>query len=1280
MNMSYTLPQVEVFQVVSQIPTAVTTNLNPYVYGANYLLRRYAQAAEKPLTAFGAYSPSAGNSGAYPNVVANSKVDRAYVKVYADNAWLQYQAVPESSANPLVLTSNGIANKLRAAPRIVGGGQDSLVTMATAGYHNGLLTMPVAYHFYPTSSFSLGAAAGAFTYKNTDGITGSMAIPANATVSGVKVQGPDGLVMDFSSAHAVKSPRVIKFAKTFPAATKYFTIAPLASQLQDMVDRDLDSTGHAGMVTIAVDDSAVSDSITYDGTSLVISFQASDSLAVLRAAIMASTDIEAILADFAISDIVGAGTDTGISAEDQDSNAISTATAIVPDCYRVYVYANSWVFKTANGVSRSASLLKDVMVGDKIQWTVTPASTGIQISGYSTITGLEADYTMPNIGTPAAAAGNSATQAGTDLSSGAANLVAGSDNQNTDLDMTTSKTFAMSASLHYPLLSLMSDILTDDYVITVTKAGLSGVAQVSIANASGTYSRTAVPVEAAAGAGQVYVGNNMYVNFITGGDANFYIGDSWTVKAVKAPFTAVANEVASGIYVGSADTTYQVQVTRGGVFSPVATVIPGITSTSSVLLHSDITGWTGGDVDDEYILTCTSAGNLNAAVFALASQRGDNASGLSFIGYGSGNKIIAGASGLGLYFTTSGTPSFAVGDYFVVVVKAARPKVRITDSAGVDQQTSVVVTAGGIISVGLNGVLLSFPPNFNTLGGLASTGGLVLGDIFTIAARASDPGAIKTLVLADDLPASIAAGLMSDGEANYAPDLFSAALMLVGASKAIPAQDGAVPGAYNWTAGTSTMTVNPNVMLQDASWVDGLGNQPYLPLVTGSLYVEYRSLLQDYADAIYSITDIGQVVPELGPVDPDNPLAMAVNTTLENIGRGTCYFSAIATDDVAGDTAALSRGGLVNYLYTLNPAGVTDPARHAVLEAHIDSMSTEIKKRWRIGLIGRELPTIAPVLTAATNPAGTDWKATVGVDSRTGLVTKVTMTQAANLLTVLKVGDQVQLQFATDAWGNITYSTNSVAELGSNTVFYLASPLASAELVASKIVVNHPLDVQEQADAVKAIATGYDNKRMYVCFPGNLGLSSGTYVNAAYGAAAVTGLVGSVAPQQGLTNIELNGIGDVPYSYGLFSYDQLNEIAGGGTLIIMQDTQGGTVYVRHQISTAYIDGNLNTQEMSMVKNLDSISYYFATLLAPFIGKYNVTPELISVIQTQIQDGLNFLGSLTGVGLLGPQVILSNGNTKIQSVAQHPTLKDHMLAVVNIELPAPLNVIQLSIVV
>jgi hypothetical protein len=94
--------------------------------------------------------------------------------------------------------------------------------------------------------------------------------------------------------------------------------------------------------------------------------------------------------------------------------------------------------------------------------------------------------------------------------------------------------------------------------------------------------------------------------------------------------------------------------------------------------------------------------------------------------------------------------------------------------------------------------------------------------------------------------------------------------------------------------------------------------------------------------------------------------------------------------------------------------------------------------------------------------------------------------------------------------------------------------------------------------------------------------------------------------------------------------------------------------------------------------VDSISYYFAARLAPFIGRYNITPDLLVVLRTQINDGLLYLGSFTGIGLLGPQVILDN--TQLVTLQQHPTLKDTVLAVVNLQVPYPLNVIELHLVV
>jgi hypothetical protein len=130
----------------------------------------------------------------------------------------------------------------------------------------------------------------------------------------------------------------------------------------------------------------------------------------------------------------------------------------------------------------------------------------------------------------------------------------------------------------------------------------------------------------------------------------------------------------------------------------------------------------------------------------------------------------------------------------------------------------------------------------------------------------------------------------------------------------------------------------------------------------------------------------------------------------------------------------------------------------------------------------------------------------------------------------------------------------------------------------------------------------------------------------------------------------------------------------------MQDMAGGEVYVRHQISSATADGNLLTTELNVTKNLDAISYYFAGVLQPFIGRYNITPELLTVLRTQVKNGLNYMSSeQTGAGLLGPMII-GGDNTAIRSLEQHPTLQDHVVIICDLQLPLPMNVIQLRLVV
>lgn len=216
---------------------------------------------------------------------------------------------------------------------------------------------------------------------------------------------------------------------------------------------------------------------------------------------------------------------------------------------------------------------------------------------------------------------------------------------------------------------------------------------------------------------------------------------------------------------------------------------------------------------------------------------------------------------------------------------------------------------------------------------------------------------------------------------------------------------------------------------------------------------------------------------------------------------------------------------------------------------------------------------------------------------------------------------------------------------------------------------------EDAADWAKSIATESKrlaNHRVYNVFPGTLVDIDGNTVDGMYAAAAVCGLACSVLPQQPITNVELEGFYDVPDAYSTFSRAELNTIAAGGTLIVMQDRPGSVVYIRHQISTAYSKGEgVAKAELSMVRNLDSISYYFANRFAPYIGRYNVTDDLLTEIKCVIKDGLAFLQTATeGNRLIGPQV-LADG-TELRNIYIVGGEKDHVAAEVALNLPAPFN--------
>ena len=1405
---TYIQPQVTVSQVFKQLPNNVVANQNALVFGPNYQLFRYAQSTEKALIGLGAYNPSVVTTYGYPSQPAGSTVDLNYVKLVMDNVLAQYASIVSGATAPLVVVSNTELNKLRAMPAIesveLQTVPDTGVTALTGGYFNGGPNLPDALYFWPTG----GAKGGIFSVLPTDaavldyragvsGNTGVVDVPANALTSGVKVEGPFGMIFDFNTAtrkggsvaftgkpsdtntitiggttftfkntpagahdvkigstaqacyqnlrYAVESaglasvsavviipggttaagtmyvtgtsaltmtlgtlsnatltavgvfnsfrqPVTLTFADD--AATGYFTLAVSKTLLPSAIDFGVDA-GTPVKVEYSYTSAGITVAWNPTTAKLSIGFQQGVStLGDIRAALLADSDVAAL---FTVSELSGATTAQADKVFDETGVfyfADSVAITMVPDGLRVKVLPNEVTFATGNGFSTSAAYFKSrgVRVGDRLGYSVLGTDAVVH-TGMTKVAGYEADVLAPVIGAPATGASNAATQAGTDLSLTTSLLItAGSDNQRNFAGYVQ----ALDADVQFFPGSYSAGVLADDYTVTITQSGLAGAALATVTSASGLQTWTDVPIVAAVGPaiGQIYLGQNMYMVFTQNGagDAIFQLGDTFSfAKNVQAPFVAVTSDkvVVSGEYAGPSNTTYRLEVTRGGVFERVVNVIPGLdlAATAALTIVVDWTAWLPGDADDEYILTCTKAGTITTAQFKLVSQRGDNVASLKFSGSGDAYTRTLGAQGLYCYMTATG--SFVVGDSFVVLVNGCRPQVRVTDSAGIDQSKVVTVADGSVFDVGLYGVVAEFASDLDTLAGLAPDGGLTLGDVFYIPATAAAEGPIKTLVLADDLPAEVVTGLTVTNSGstpvvvpNYAPTAFSTTYLLLQASTEITSEQIQNPPNYNWQAALTGVTLNSGIQVQDGSWVNTDGSLPWMNVNSGTMYLQYRALLSAYTDAIYSLTDINDVVTELGTISPDNPLAQGVYNALLNSGSQPVYFMATPSDDLAGYAAVLNQAAKTSNVYALAPLNRSSAVQDAIV-AHVMSLSTETAKHWRVCGLGLSMtPAVAVVSAATYTTPGTDWTATITQNPLAigTAYTLVTFTNGTpNLLATVKVGDTVKAAFATDAWGNQTNQTYTVASVKSNTQLLLVSGPAAPVAVAAKTEVWHTYSTGEQATIVAAAAGHYDNRRVISIFPW-VAYSAGVAQTSEFIAAAVAGLISSTPPQQGLTTIELNGFDDIPLTYSTFSTDQLNTMAAGGAFIVMQDSVGGAVYIRHQITSASPDGNLLTAELSITRDLDAISYYFANTLAPYVGRYNITDELLTVISTQIQNGLNYLGSAqVAAGLLGPMVILGS-NTKINSVVQHPTLLDHILASVDLELPIPANVIQLQLVV
>jgi hypothetical protein len=242
----------------------------------------------------------------------------------------------------------------------------------------------------------------------------------------------------------------------------------------------------------------------------------------------------------------------------------------------------------------------------------------------------------------------------------------------------------------------------------------------------------------------------------------------------------------------------------------------------------------------------------------------------------------------------------------------------------------------------------------------------------------------------------------------------------------------------------------------------------------------------------------------------------------------------------------------------------------------------------------------------------------------------------------------------------------------SESTLRLYTGLDVAVVTPQRVEIWHNLNRSEIADDVATQARSLSNRRVCAVWPDQVG-SNGTLQPGYFLAAALAGLVSGVVPHQGLTNVEVAGFDDYSRSYKLFNETQLNRLAEAGVWIVTED-RDGTPFTRHGLTTDNLD--LNRREEMIRRNVDSISYLFLRRLRPYIGRTNATPTMVDKLRREVEATIRFFKSNGYTEELGSQLI--DGSIRVLRI--HPLLKDRVEIVLDLVVPAPLNNIELHLVV
>lgn len=772
-------------------------------------------------------------------------------------------------------------------------------------------------------------------------------------------------------------------------------------------------------------------------------------------------------------------------------------------------------------------------------------------------------------------------------------------------------------------------------------------------------------------------------------------GTGATAVAVVSPGSIISTTITNpgNGYLNPPAATLSTSGGTGGLI--VATISTPTTSRDLTILPSETFT---GSVNDSYQITVIKGDNLGAtqnsftgAIIQVADTAGVDApvqitvaqgvayplgsSGLQFI-FPSG---IVGPSGLSGGSTATATAVIVEDELSSVIVNSGGsgyvvpPVITISGGDGSGALATAILENGVVVAIvvaspgsGYNEI-----PTVTIAAPVTYQGGLRTGDVYFVNCVASAATGPNSIIVLSGSATDITGWTQNDIPLN----LFNIDARVIYSGALTQERDN--PPNNAWNAGTTAqggIILENNLDLQITSrtsnqWVP-VKNSAY-----GRLFSSWRGLVPSLTtDEITLYTDTASAISKYGIQDLDNPICYGLCIALDAANGIPVYAISVPTDDATGFATVLNLAANTEGLVFLAPQ-TSDAASLALLPPHVTAASEKTIKLWRRAYITTANPGPYAYLVEDEND-----NPLLGTVLTNGSGNVRVMCEAGNFITFgVLPGDLYRTQFSQDAFGNPTYNQYVVQSVLEEDELVLvagpATPITPAipfQLWRANTGTNEATFIGDTSNAIQ-------NRRIcniwcdapYINPDGAI-----LYTPLYYIAAEIAGLRSSLLPQQGLSRTALQySVAGCPNMYRNYQQSDLDIAAENGTWIITQDSSGTPVYIRHQLTTDSDDGILYYED-SVGVNLDDIAYQVDALLAPYPGQRNVNVETLEEIETKLRGLFDSMtvNPVINVNNIGPQLIAYSNLL----VTNDPNFLDQVNVQVNLQLPVPLNVVNVTL--